>query len=277
MKDILDKILDSLLGAELISAISISAIATIIYYFFNKRVSKKNKNTVTVRIEGGSNVIVQTIENKNDVEKAINDAKNEITIFSENKIENLDLNFDKTNIKKIKVLLISAQVNDLGSLNVEEEIHSIKEILSNSISKDLFDITTLINPTKSLLIETTLNFKPEILHYAGHSTEEGIIMGSIDNIFEWKDLKNVIEQTNTKCLILNTVNSVNNIKNLPTNVPYIIGMKDLITDKEAIDFSIGFYKTLSGKLKYDEAFKVGKQILENMNTRHSNSPTLIKN
>lgn len=281
MKDILNKLLENidLLAGEITSAIAMSIIASLIYFYFSKKTKEKKENEIEITIKGGGNKIVQTIHKSENVNNAIKDAEIEISTFEDNRIKNINLNFDKTDDRKIKILFIGSQPSNLPRLQIENELSLIKEQLENSIAAYKLNIYTVLNPSPQNLMELLLRENPDIVHFSGHSSSEGIFLNNNDSgeLMNWDGLKNLLEKSNVKCLILNSVHSVNQISNIPENIPYVIGMKDLIQDKDALLFSTGFYKAIGANKNYDEAFELGKTFLKMNNSRYMNSPTLIKN
>jgi AAA-like domain len=60
-----------------------------------------------------------------------------------------------------------------------------------------------------------------------------------------------------ECVILNGCYSETQARAIAEYVPYVIGMNDAISDKAAIEFSVGFYKALGAGRPIDFAYKLG--------------------
>lgn len=79
-----------------------------------------------------------------------------------------------------------------------------------------------------------------------------------------------------EALILNTVYSGNYAKELANEIPIVIGMTELITDKAAISFSEGFYKAIGGGKDFESAFEFGKLMMNLEDENLKGNPILIK-
>ena len=61
-----------------------------------------------------------------------------------------------------------------------------------------------------------------------------------------------------ECVILNACYSAPQAKAINKHINYVIGMKDEIDDKAAIEFAVGFYDALGAGRPVEEAFKFGR-------------------
>ena len=64
------------------------------------------------------------------------------------------------------------------------------------------------------------------------------------------------------CIVLNACYSEVQADAIDPFIDYVVGMKKEIGDKAAIEFSKGFYRSLSNGLPYEAAFRLGKNAID---------------
>ncbi|MBW4661249.1 MAG: ABC transporter substrate-binding protein [Drouetiella hepatica Uher 2000/2452] len=165
-----------------------------------------------------------------------------------------------------KILILTASPKDAERLQVHQEIQSIQDKLRGD---------RLTHPKKHCQFEIVLkcarpgtllddieNEKPEIIHFGGHGTEEGLLLED-DNGHSHPvsnaALKRLFQLVgnDVKCVILNSCHSKELAKSISEYVPYVIGMEGAILDRTAIAFASGFYKALGDGKAIESAFDRG--------------------
>jgi hypothetical protein len=185
-------------------------------------------------------------------------------------------------MKNIKILFIAADPTDATRLRLGEEFREIGEQLRIARSRERF---VLEQPQLALrsrdITQALLDMKPHIVHYSGHGTVDGALY------FEDKtgkaqlvspDALGALFQQFTdhvECVVINACYSEMQAKTITTHIKYAVGMKQKITDKAAIAFSVGFYQALGAGRTIEEAFNLGVMQIQFECPNEYQIPTLI--
>lgn len=174
--------------------------------------------------------------------------------------------------KKIKILFLSANPENTPQLNLDAEIEHVKKGFKTASLANKFEFISEAAVTLPDIIKAMMKYKPQIVHFAGHGTEkDGLIIDdgngqsvyfttdSISRLF--KLFKNQVE-----CTLLNACYSEEQAiaiskegvmsENKNQGI-YAVGMNDVVGDKAAIDFSVGFYQAIGEGYDYKFAFEMG--------------------
>ena len=189
---------------------------------------------------------------------------------------------------RVRILVVAA--NPLGSspLKLDHEVKTIQEALRRSRKRDNFVVEYRLAATPSELRRALLDLEPHVLHFSGHgSGEQGLLFVSDDsagaiyrsdsgevrsrstNSNEIKfvpaqPLANLLQlcDEHLECVVLNACYSDVQGDAISANIPFTIGMRDLVEDHVAIKFSQGFYDAIGAGKGYENAFKWGKVAIE---------------
>jgi hypothetical protein len=167
---------------------------------------------------------------------------------------------------KVKILLLAANPKDTSVLRLGEEFRNIKESLQLGKYRDNFEISQGEAVRPKDLRRLILYEKPQLIHFSGHSTTEGIYLendtGTLQLVSGEALAVLLGHCNNLQCIILNSCYSAAQAKELVTVIPYVIGMKQPLQDDSAIKFSIGFYDALGADMSIEEAFDYGVNAIE---------------
>jgi len=167
-------------------------------------------------------------------------------------------------MKPIKeILILSANPKTTPQLRLDEEIRDIKEGLQRSRHRSQFHIQS--NPAIRLrdFRRALLDHEPQIVHFIGHGNKKGLLvedeLGMAVQI-STKALSGLFELFSDKieCVILGSCLSAPQANAISKHINYVIGMKDEIDDKAAIEFAVGFYDALGAGRSVEDAFKFGR-------------------
>lgn len=182
-------------------------------------------------------------------------------------------------IEKKKILLVSANPKETERLSLDEEFREICECIERSKFKNHFEIKQCQATRASDLRRVLLDFKPNFVHFAGHGKKSGIILES-EKAFpiptKHKALVNLFKHfvSHLKCVILNACDSKPIANAISKHINYVVGMKEKINDRAAIEFAMGFYDALGAGKNIEEAFEIGKNALELLNLPGYDIPVL---
>jgi CHAT domain len=161
------------------------------------------------------------------------------------------------------ILVLSAQPKGVDPLRLEEEVRELRRGLERSRHRDDFRIEQRSALTAQDLRRALIDCQPQIVHFSGHGAgEPGLVFeneagqmqlvsgAAIAQLFAV--FADVIE-----CVVLNACYSEVQAKAIAQYVPHVIGMKQAIGDRAAIEFSIGFYDGLLGGRSIRDAYNLG--------------------
>ncbi len=218
--------------------------------------------TTTVSNEGAGNYIIQGA-NTNGGDIIIGATPSETKKPEEKKNE------------KRRILFFGSNPQSTGKLQLEEEFRRVSEKLQHGVDENKFALFQKWAVQPNELIEAILEYKPNIIHFSGHGTrgkafkpeDSGLLMSSSDGgtrLVNTSTLSQMFElfrddpEIQIDTVILNACYSENQAKAICKFVPYVIGMNNAINDNDALDFSTGFYLSLSHGKTIDLAYRTGK-------------------
>ena len=189
---------------------------------------------------------------------------------------------------RVRILVVAA--NPLGSspLKLDHEVKTIQEALRRSRNRDNFVVEYRLAATPSELRRALLDLEPHVLHFSGHgSGEQGLLFVSDESagaiyrsdsgevrsrstssneikFVPAQPLANLLQlcEDHLECVVLNACYSDVQGDAISANIPFTIGMRDVVEDNVAIKFSQGFYDAIGAGKGYESAFKWGKVAIE---------------
>jgi hypothetical protein len=171
---------------------------------------------------------------------------------------------------KKKILILSANPKATPRLRLDEEVREIEEGLQRAKHRERFEIKSKWAVRLRDIRRALLDEEPNIVHFCGHGFEDAIIVedeiGTAVNVNKdalanlFKLFKDKIE-----CVLLVACFSQFQSKAISKYIDCVIGMKSIISDKAAIEFSVGFYDGLGAGRSVQEAFELGQNAVAYLN------------
>ena len=162
----------------------------------------------------------------------------------------------------LNVLMMMASPKNTHRLRLDEEVRELNEKLS--LIRDPAKAVTIASAwaVQSDKIQTEiLNSHPEILHFSGHGSQEGLCFedASGDAVDVSGDaIAGIVEAAGSiECVILNACYSESIGRAICAHAKFVAGCTNAIEDDAAIAFSEGFYSALGRGKPYPDAFKLG--------------------
>ena len=165
----------------------------------------------------------------------------------------------------ITILFLSADPTNASRSRLGEEFREIDEQLTLAKQRERFKLAL---PRLSLrpkdIARALLNVQPQIVHFSGHGTPEGALCFEDESgrahFVQPEALAALFKQftDQTKCVILNACYAEDQARAIAKHIDYVIGMRQEISDKAAIAFSVGFYQALGAGKTIEEAFEFGR-------------------
>ncbi|MBD2148522.1 tetratricopeptide repeat protein [Pseudanabaena sp. FACHB-1277] len=189
---------------------------------------------------------------------------------------------------RVRILVVAA--NPLGSspLKLDHEVKTIQEALRRSRKRDNFVVEYRLAATPSELRRALLDVEPHVVHFSGHGAgDRGLLFVSDESasaiyrseggevrsratdsneikFVPAKPLANLLQlcDDHLECVVLNACYSDVQGDAISANIPFTIGMRDVVKDNVAIKFSQGFYDAIGAGKGYESALKCGKVAIE---------------
>ncbi|MEL7227458.1 MAG: CHAT domain-containing protein, partial [Cyanobacteria bacterium J06576_12] len=162
-----------------------------------------------------------------------------------------------------KILILTANPKNAHRDRLDEEVREIQAGLERAKKRDQFEIISKWAVRTEDLRRALLDHEPHIVQFSGVGVgSEGLALenekgeiklvtaATLASLFEL--FKGKIE-----CVFLNACYSAEQTHAISQHIPYVIGMRQAIGDRAALEFAVGFYDALGAGRSIDDAFKVG--------------------
>jgi hypothetical protein len=161
------------------------------------------------------------------------------------------------------ILILTANPKDTSRLRLEQEVRDIEEGLQRAKNRDQFALKSMFAVRPRDIQRAMLDINPSIVHFSGHGTgDEGLVFedekGST-KLVDGEALAGLFElfAETVECVVLNGCYSEVQALAIAQHINYVIGMKQAIGDKAAIEFAVGFYDALGAGRDVEFAHKLG--------------------
>jgi hypothetical protein len=165
--------------------------------------------------------------------------------------------------EKIRILFLTANPTDTNRLRLDEESRAIDQSLRRAEFRDRFELEQFQAVRVGDLQECLLRFKPHIVHFSGHGSEEGEIYlqdsSGMSKPVSEKSLGKLfaVLKDNIRCVVLNACYSKTQAEAIAAHIDAVVGMSTAIGDQAAISFSAAFYQALAYGRDLQTAFDLG--------------------
>ena len=170
--------------------------------------------------------------------------------------------------EKLTILFLAANPDDTGPLKLDDEMRAIDKALQAGEYRDRFDLRSHWAVRAEDLQGLLLRYRPHLVHFAGHGSEEGEIIlmdagrrkypvppEALVALFDLLPYK-------PRCVVLNACYSDEQAQGIARAVDCVVGMAQAVSDDAAIDFAAGFYGGIAAGVSLAEAFALGRNRLE---------------
>ena len=162
---------------------------------------------------------------------------------------------------------------------MDEEVREIGKALRRSTYRDDFTIYTQWAVSLRDLRWALLHYEPQIVHFCGHGEKDGLMVEDEQGNAVLVPSEALTElfrlfKHHIECVFLNACYSQTQAEGITEHIPYVIGIRQGIQDRAAIEFAVGFYDALGAKKSIDEAFEFGRNAIQLSNIPEDLSPVL---
>ncbi|MBO3459670.1 AAA-like domain-containing protein [Aetokthonos hydrillicola Thurmond2011] len=182
----------------------------------------------------------------------------------------------------IKILFLSADPTDTARLRLQREFRDIEQKLQQSRYQENFELKPALSTRPGDLIQAIVSFDPHIVHFCGHGTTTGKLCLEdesgetlpVDSEALAALFKLVADQV--ECVVLNFCCSEIQAQAIVQHIPFVIGMRQAITDQEAIAFAIGFYTGIGANRSIEYAFEAGCVQIQLQGIAQLTTPVILR-
>jgi hypothetical protein len=177
------------------------------------------------------------------------------------------------------ILVLTANPRNSGRLRLDEEVRQLEEVLRWAKLRDEFEIISRWALRTEDLRRALLDFEPQIVHFSGHGAgNDGLALEngagqsqlvSSAALTELFGLCNSVE-----CALLNACYSEVQAEAIHEHIDCVIGMNQMIGDRAAIEFAVGFYDALGAGRSYEDSFNFGCNAIALKGIPESGTPML---
>lgn len=186
-----------------------------------------------------------------------------------------------TNITSI--LFLAADPTNASRLRLGHEFQQIQESLKRANLRDRFKLELpQLSARPNDISQALLDNQTQIVHFSGHGTANGALcfenqIGE-SQLVQPEALAALFElfADQVSCVVLNACYAEIQAKAIAKHINYVIGMKQAISDKAAIAFTVGFYQALGAGRSIEEAYKFGCVQIRLQGIAEHLTPVLIK-
>lgn len=183
--------------------------------------------------------------------------------------------------ERVKILFLAANPAVTTRLGLDEEARAIKNKIRAAEHRDAFEFITEWAVRPDDLLQALNEHRPHIVHFSGHGSE------SKELFFAGEDgaAKAVGPRAlgrlflalgdNVRVVVLNACWSSGLAKSIAKSVDCVVGMRQAIGDRAAMQFAASFYRALAFGRSVQNAFEQGRVALDLQAIEENNRPQLI--
>lgn len=183
--------------------------------------------------------------------------------------------------KEITVLFFAANPRDQAQLSLDEEVRSIKEMISKSRHRDVVKFESCWAVRPGDILQQINEYQPTIVHFSGHGSEDDeLVLMDIHGQTKLVSMTSIVQamsvaNDNLRMVFFNTCYSKNQASSVVEYIECAIGMNTSITDKAAQIFSAQFYSSIGFGLSVERSFKQAKAALMLEGISEEDTPSLF--
>ena len=192
------------------------------------------------------------------------------------------MHLSTTENRKRNILLLEATTDETQQLRLSEERKIITDACKRSRRREEFGIEVRTGATGGDLRRAILDFKPEVVHVCGHgSGAKGIAFQSdttsaaqIISTDAVADTFRLSAKYGTVCVVFNVCHSEIQATQVVKHIPYVVGMRNEISDQAALKFAEGFYDSLFAGEPFGDCFEWGVNAIHSAGIPEYSTPRL---
>jgi hypothetical protein len=165
------------------------------------------------------------------------------------------------------ILIVAANPSDTARLRLSEEVSKIQAGLNLSDGRDRFTVVSEWAVRPDDLRRALLRHKPNLVHFSGHGARDrGLIFeddaGKAKRVSGDALARLFRLCPSVECVLLNACYSQLQANSIGQHIDYVVGMNDVLGDRAAIEFAVGFYDALGYGRSVPEAYEFGLSAID---------------
>ncbi|WP_304635388.1 CHAT domain-containing protein [Pseudoalteromonas sp.] len=183
--------------------------------------------------------------------------------------------------KEITVLFLASNPRDQGQLGLDEEVRTIKEMITKSRHRDVVKLESCWAVRPGDILQYINEYQPTIVHFSGHgSANDELVLMDSNSKTKLVSMESIVQAMSVanedlRLVFFNTCHSKNQASNVTEYIECAIGMNNSITDNAAQVFSAQFYSSLGFGFSVEKSFKQAKAALMLEGILEENTPALF--
>jgi CHAT domain len=166
-----------------------------------------------------------------------------------------------------RILFLGANPPDTTRLRIDKELREIQQEIRLGKERDRFQIETSLAVRPHDISRALLEVEPHFVHFAGHGGGGEESFASEDDsgkafVIPVAGLVELFEVAgeSMRCVLVNACSTEHLARGLSSALPHaqVIGMRQPVGDRAAIQFSIGFYQAVAAGRPINDAFRLGR-------------------
>ncbi len=181
---------------------------------------------------------------------------------------------------QIRILFLAANPNATAPLDLDTEYEQIETTLrETSLTKSIL-LQHRWKLSREQLLGFFLQYRPHIVHFSGHGTEDNLILQDRDGNawpLERKTAREAFKTTSnvTRLVVLNACYSRDVAEDISEVVDCVIGMSQPVYDHTAVKFAGSLYRGLGEGLSVSDAFERARTELKVSGLPGANLPQIV--
>ena len=165
-------------------------------------------------------------------------------------------------------------------MDLDREVSKISVSLKLARERANLELRQEWAVTPESLVQAMLDESPTIVHFAGHGTQDGILLqderGSAKPVATeaLADLFRLFRDR-VRCVVLSSCYSRPQAEAIRRHIPHVVGMTTAVPDTAAIAFATGFYKAIGAGRDIPFAFELGRAAIRLEGVRGEAIPVLL--
>lgn len=164
----------------------------------------------------------------------------------------------------IRILFFASNPAETPILQLAEEIRTIQDRIRLADERNSLELIPVLAARPDDLVQQLNRYKPQIVHFSGHSNETGEIIMMDQNGRSKPVSQLALKETfrilkdNIRVVVLNACHSATQAEAISTVIDCAIGINSAVCDDIAIAFAATFYGALGFQKSVQDAYDQGK-------------------
>ena len=182
--------------------------------------------------------------------------------------------------EQIRILFLAANPKTTAPLDLDTEFNQIESALGETRNTTRILLQHRWKLSHDQLLDFLLQYRPHIVHFSGHGTEDHLLLQDRDGNawpLDRATARAAFKTTasTTHMVVLNACYSRDVAEDVSEVVDCVIGMSQPIYDNTAIRFSTALYKGLGDGLSVREAFDRARAQIEVSGLKGATTPQIL--